>query len=352
DCVDNCPGLFNPDQLDLNQNNVGDECEDNDSDGILLGNDNCPDVFNPDQRDRDQDGIGDTCDNCPERENPEQADDDGDGIGNACARDDDDNDGTRNDRDNCPTVPNFTQSDRDDDDVGNACDNCPNDFNPDQLDSDGDGSGDACDDFTPDAWIIMRWEGPNDSDLDLYGIHPQGAYLSDINQGECARGKNLPWCVHTGNVGNGCFSDFECSECFGVDCYDNVRCARGTCRPESDIYGQQVEQLRFWEAQDIGVTIASYPWDASGTVSLEFHCKHLDLPVVTAGPYYVTDPSKVYEFAIFNPDTCEVQFLNAENQITEQNGQAYCEDCVAGQCLRNGCVDECDVPNNQCFSED
>ena len=37
----------------------------------------------------------------------------------------------------------------------------------------------------------------SDADLDLYGIHPLGAYLSDINNGECTRGKNLPWCVHT-----------------------------------------------------------------------------------------------------------------------------------------------------------
>ena len=108
DCVDNCL-VIQSDQLDLNQNNIGDECEDNDSDGVFPENDNCPDVFNPDQRDGDQDGIGDSCDNCPDRGNPGQADDNGDGIGNVCARDDDDSRGTRNDRDNCPTVPNFGQ---------------------------------------------------------------------------------------------------------------------------------------------------------------------------------------------------------------------------------------------------
>ena len=44
--------------------NVGSEC------------DNCPDVYNPDQVDTDGDGIGNACDNCPTTSNTDQANDD------------------------------------------------------------------------------------------------------------------------------------------------------------------------------------------------------------------------------------------------------------------------------------
>jgi hypothetical protein len=64
---------------------------DADGDGIADGDDNCPNVFNPDQLDSDGDGVGDACDNCIETPNPDQADSDGDGIGDAC--------------DACPTIP-------------------------------------------------------------------------------------------------------------------------------------------------------------------------------------------------------------------------------------------------------
>jgi hypothetical protein len=66
-------------------------CVDSDGDGYgdpgslnTCPEDNCPDVFNLDQVDLDNDGWGDACDNCPEIYNPDQADDDDDGIGNVC----------------------------------------------------------------------------------------------------------------------------------------------------------------------------------------------------------------------------------------------------------------------------
>ena len=37
---------------------------DADNDGVYNGNDNCPDTYNPDQEDVDGDDIGDACDNC------------------------------------------------------------------------------------------------------------------------------------------------------------------------------------------------------------------------------------------------------------------------------------------------
>jgi len=42
----------------------GAPCVDPDGDGIATFEDNCPDEHNPDQLDTDEDGIGDICDNC------------------------------------------------------------------------------------------------------------------------------------------------------------------------------------------------------------------------------------------------------------------------------------------------
>jgi len=50
----------------------------------LGGTDNCPNDPNPDQADLDGDNVGDVCDSCPEFPNPDQADNDADGIGDAC----------------------------------------------------------------------------------------------------------------------------------------------------------------------------------------------------------------------------------------------------------------------------
>jgi len=62
DKKDNCSTYPNPDQVDLNENGIGDLCEDIDFDGRLSYEDNCPNISNPFQFDEDNDGKGNECD--------------------------------------------------------------------------------------------------------------------------------------------------------------------------------------------------------------------------------------------------------------------------------------------------
>lgn len=75
---DNCLKISNFDQKDSNGDGIGDVCsfyippiifpvfpvptQDMDGDGVSDANDNCPGIYNPNQSDLDRDGIGDVCD--------------------------------------------------------------------------------------------------------------------------------------------------------------------------------------------------------------------------------------------------------------------------------------------------
>ena len=179
--LDNCPTEANADQLDSDDDGVGDACTDSDDDGVNNGSDNCVDVANANQLDSDGDGVGDACDNCVDDDNAGQEDLDGDGdgdvcdacavsLGSDCSVIDPDGDlfcdvaGGAQDfclgLDNCPGVDNADQRDSDGDGIGDACndaddsdgdeiaddlDNCVDIDNTDQADLDDDGIGDVCD---------------------------------------------------------------------------------------------------------------------------------------------------------------------------------------------------------------
>ena len=217
DIEDNCPMVSNADQLDFDDDGLGDVCDDDDDgdgvadeidcdlldasiafsvgdacddgnsntamdvitmscmcigtlidtdgDGVTDADDNCPSVSNSDQADLDGDGMGDVCD----------ADDDGDdvadevdcdplngsiafSVGDVC---DDGNPNTAMDTItmNCMCIG--TLIDIDDDGITDAEDNCPSIPNTDQADFDGDGMGDVCDE-----------DDDNDGELDSTDCDP------------------------------------------------------------------------------------------------------------------------------------------------------------------------------------
>jgi len=266
DNSDNCPDVYNPDQLDTDTDGIGNYC-DPDADGDTLNNDVDPDDDNdglndndeiavgsdPLNPDSDDDGIQDGADNCPSVSNPDQTNSDGDSTGDACdpcpndRYDDSDGDGHCADMDNCPFVANSDQTNSDSDSFGDACDafpldslewmdsdedgtgensdlcpkdpnndidgdglcadvdNCPSMSNSDQTDSDSDGFGDVCDDFDsdPSEWADSDGDGIGDNaDLCPNNINNVDADGDGICDSVAGSSLTVSWYKTYGNGGN------------------------------------------------------------------------------------------------------------------------------------------------------
>ncbi|MDB2707123.1 thrombospondin type 3 repeat-containing protein [Pseudomonadales bacterium] len=137
--LDNCQGVANADQADLDQDGKGDVCDaDIDGDGVANEDDDFPKDATETQ-DSDQDGVGDVRDAFDDDPN-EFEDTDGDGVGDntdafpddSAETQDSDNDGVGDVRDAFPDDPNEFE-DTDGDGVGDVAD----------PDDDGDGFSDA-----------------------------------------------------------------------------------------------------------------------------------------------------------------------------------------------------------------
>ncbi len=167
--LDNCPGLTNPSQSDMDGDGLGDPC-DPDRDGDGLANDEEPrHGLDPDSNDTDGDGVDDgtefgCTDSCPEtpaNTTPSTMID--------ALNQDSDADGVPDRTDNCRVVDNPEQADLDGDNVGDLCD----------IDADGDGirAHNDCDDFDETLRLNARdadCDGIEDAPMSVHSLVQTG----------------------------------------------------------------------------------------------------------------------------------------------------------------------------------
>ena len=195
DLTDNCKRLINLNQLNSDNDALGDACdEDDDNDGLTDAQEDLdgdgfidPNETDPKLEDTDGDGVRDNIDNCPRVQNANQLNTDfnlgnvpSDNEGDACDNDDDndglfdvqedtDNDGILDDDETSRVNP-----DSDGDGFLDGADNCPRTASVDQTNSDNDPEGDACDDDDDNDGIsdideFDQFTDPQDPDTDNDG---------------------------------------------------------------------------------------------------------------------------------------------------------------------------------------
>jgi hypothetical protein len=202
---------------DLDCDNLEDNIDDADNDGILDDGDQSGSQFD----NRCQGGDGPFCDdNCPNTSNPTQKDFDNDGDGDACD-DDDDNDGIPDVVDRCPNQPG-TAPDTDGDGFYDCLDG---DDDNDGVKDDGDSSGDPNDNPCPpfgggpqplcdDNCRLIPNPMQEDGDLNGKGDACNPDYDGDGIYGGIGEGDNCPWDFNPGQED----SDFDslgdaCDDC-------------------------------------------------------------------------------------------------------------------------------------------
>ncbi len=227
---------------------------DHDSDGFTDGLDNCPRMANPDQIDTDEDLVGDACDgdddgdsiaddwdDCNSGEigwtSGPNTDHDSDGCRDLTEDFDDDADTIFDYNDNCPKGPvgwisnlendenqdGCEDVDSDGDGIVDQLDKCPS-ISDDQADLDGDGIGDACEDDTDGDGIsdildncpydVFDWASDQDTDHDQDGCRDadrdsddDGDNVLDLSD-ECPRGE-INWNKSFDHDVDGCHDDYE-----------------------------------------------------------------------------------------------------------------------------------------------